>query len=125
MRTATFIIGDPRGVTPANVDQGYVLRRLIRRRGALRHAAGAPDGFTAEVAQVIIDQYGDVYPELRENAAHIREQLVLEEQRFARTLRQGEREFEKILQSHPEVQPAAPHRQQARLQALRHLWLPD
>ena len=99
MRTATFISGDPRGVNPANVDQGYVLRRLIRRAVRFGMQLGAPDGFTAEVAQVIIDQYGDVYPELRENAAHIREQLVLEEQRFARTLRQGEREFEKILQS--------------------------
>ncbi len=97
LRTSTFMIGDPRGVTPANVDQGYILRRLIRRAVRFGMRLGAPEGFTAEVAKVIIEKYGKVYPELLQNAAHIKEQLILEEQRFARTLRQGEREFEKIL----------------------------
>ena len=97
LRTSTFMIGDPRGVTPANVDQGYILRRLIRRAVRLGMRLGAPEGFTAEVAKVIVEKYGKVYPELLQNAAHIKEQLILEEQRFARTLRQGEREFEKIL----------------------------
>ncbi|NLD82846.1 MAG: hypothetical protein GX637_01660, partial [Clostridiales bacterium] len=96
MRTATFILGDPRGVSPSNVDQGYILRRLIRR--AVRYAMqlGMESGFTAQIAQVIIDQYSDVYPELKENAAFVLEQLKLEEDRFARTLRQGEKEFEKV-----------------------------
>jgi alanyl-tRNA synthetase len=60
---------------------------------------GAPEGFTAAIAGVIIEKYAHVYPELQQNAALIAEQLVLEEQRFARTLRQGEKEFEKIIQS--------------------------
>ncbi|MDO4865385.1 MAG: alanine--tRNA ligase [Clostridia bacterium] len=96
MRTATFIIGDDRGVTPSNVDQGYVLRRLIRR--AVRHGMklGMPAGFTCEIAKVIIDQYKDVYPELERNGAHILEQLKLEEERFQRTLKKGMAEFEKV-----------------------------
>ena len=96
MRTATFIIGDDRGVTPSNVDQGYVLRRLIRR--AVRHGMklGMPAGFTCEIARVIIDQYKDVYPELERNGAHILEQLKLEEERFQRTLKKGMAEFEKV-----------------------------
>ncbi len=96
MRTATFIIGDDRGVTPSNVDQGYVLRRLIRR--AVRHGMklGMPAGFTCEIAQVIIDQYKEVYPELERNGAHILEQLKLEEERFQRTLKKGMAEFEKV-----------------------------
>ena len=96
MRTATFIIGDDRGVTPSNVDQGYVLRRLIRR--AVRHGMklGMPAGFTCEIAQVIIDQYKDVYPELERNGAHTLEQLKLEEERFQRTLKKGMAEFEKV-----------------------------
>ena len=96
MRTATFIIGDDRGVTPSNVDQGYVLRRLIRR--AVRHGMklGMPAGFTCEIAGVIIDQYKAVYPELERNGAHILEQLKLEEERFQRTLKKGQAEFEKV-----------------------------
>ena len=96
MRTATFIIGDDRGVTPSNVDQGYVLRRLIRR--AVRHGMklGMPAGFTCEIARVIIDQYKEVYPELSRNGAHILEQLKLEEERFQRTLKKGMAEFEKV-----------------------------
>ena len=96
MRTATFIIGDDRGVTPSNVDQGYVLRRLIRR--AVRHGMklGMPAGFTSEIAKVIIDQYKEVYPELERNGEHILEQLKLEEERFQRTLKKGQAEFEKV-----------------------------
>ena len=96
MRTATFILGDPRGVSPSNVDQGYILRRLIRRAVRYGMGLGLQAGFTCEIAKVIIDQYKDVYPELTENAGFVLEQLKLEEDRFARTLRQGEKEFEKI-----------------------------
>ncbi|MDR2505866.1 MAG: alanine--tRNA ligase [Oscillospiraceae bacterium] len=95
MRTSVFMIGDEKGITPGKVDQGYVLRRIIRR--AVRHGKklGAPNGFTAQVAQVIIDKYKDVYPELERNASFIKEQLVLEEEQFERTLHNGSREFEK------------------------------
>ncbi|MDD5899091.1 MAG: alanine--tRNA ligase [Clostridia bacterium] len=96
MRTSTFIIGDDRGVSPSNVDQGYVLRRLIRRAVRYGMGIGMPDGFTGEIARVIINQYKDVYPELERNQAFVLEQLALEEARFAKTLRQGEKEFEKI-----------------------------
>ena len=96
LRTSTFILGDDRGVSPSNTDQGYILRRLIRRAVRYGMSLGMQDGFTAEIAQVIINQYKDVYPELDRNAAFVTEQLKLEEGRFARTLRQGEKEFEKV-----------------------------
>ena len=98
MRTATFIMGDDRGVSPSNVDQGYVLRRLIRRAVRYGMGIGMPEGFTGEVAKVIIEQYRDVYPELKRNEAFVLEQLSLEESRFARTLKQGNREFEKLVE---------------------------
>ena len=98
MRTATFIMGDDRGVSPSNVDQGYVLRRLIRRAVRYGMGIGMPEGFTGEVAKVIIEQYKDVYPELKRNEAFVLEQLSLEESRFARTLKQGNREFEKLVE---------------------------
>ena len=96
MRTSTFILGDDRGVSPSNTDQGYILRRLIRR--AVRYAMqlGMPEGFTCEIAKVIINQYKDVYPELERNSAFALDQLKLEEGRFARTLKQGNKEFDKV-----------------------------
>ncbi len=96
MRTSVFILGDPRGVSPSNVDQGYILRRLIRRAVRFGMELGLEAGFTCEIAKVVIDQYKEVYPELEENSAFVLEQLKLEEDRFARTLRQGEKEFEKV-----------------------------
>ena len=97
MRTSTFIIGDPRGISPSNVGQGYILRRLIRRAVRYGMGIGLGEGFTCEIAKVIIDQYKEVYPELEQNGAFVLEQLALEEGRFARTLKQGEKEFDKLL----------------------------
>ncbi len=97
MRTATIIIGDDRGVTPSNVDQGYVLRRLIRR--SVRHGMKLemPEGMTAEIAKVVVNQYQDVYPELKRNEEFIIAQLLLEEERFQKTLKQGMKEFDKLI----------------------------
>ena len=97
MRTATIIIGDDRGVTPSNVDQGYVLRRLIRR--SVRHGMKLemPEGMTAEIAKVVVNQYKDVYPELKRNEEFITSQLLLEEERFQKTLKQGMKEFDKLI----------------------------
>ena len=96
MRTSTFILGDDRGVSPSNTDQGYILRRLIRRTVRYGMQIGMPEGFTATIAQVIINQYKEAYPELERNSAFVLEQLKLEEARFARTLKQGNKEFEKV-----------------------------
>ncbi len=97
MRTSTFILGDDRGMAPSNNGQGYILRRLIRRAVRYGMELNLPDGFTGEIARVIIDQYKAVYPELQRNSAFVLEQLALEENRFAKTLDQGTREFEKII----------------------------
>ncbi|MFH1880964.1 MAG: alanine--tRNA ligase, partial [Bacillota bacterium] len=97
MRTATFILGDDRGMPPSNAGQGYVLRRLIRRAVRYGMELRLPEGFTGEIARVIIKQYNTVYPELSHNGAFILDQLSMEETRFAKTLDQGTREFEKIV----------------------------
>ncbi|MDD4797576.1 MAG: alanine--tRNA ligase, partial [Eubacteriales bacterium] len=96
IRSATFILGDPRGVAPSNVDQGYVLRRLIRRAIRFGSQIGLPDGFPATIADFIVNKYCDVYPELAENRAFILQELDGEEKRFQRTLQQGLKEFEKV-----------------------------
>lgn len=96
MRTATFILGDDRGVSPSNTDQGYILRRLIRRAVRYGMQLGLQEGFTCRIAQVVIDQYKAAYPELERNAKFVLEQLKLEEERFERTLKQGNKEFDKV-----------------------------
>ena len=95
-RTAMVIIGDRRGVTPSNVDQGYVLRRLIRR--AIRYAMKLemPENSLSVLADILINEYKDVYSEFEQNRNKILDELALEEKRFSRTLKQGEKEFEKL-----------------------------
>jgi len=95
MRAAAFLIAD--GVRPARVDQGYVLRRLIRRAVRFGKKLGIEEAFTHKVGEVVVDMFGDVYPELKQNAGEIRETLEREEEQFGKTLAQGLREFEKLL----------------------------
>ncbi len=97
IRCATFILGDTRGVTPSNTDQGYILRRLIRR--AIRFAGnlGIPEGSLHLIAQQVIDQYKAVYPELEKNRDKIIDELNQEEERFQKTIKQGMKEFEKFV----------------------------
>ncbi len=96
-RAATFIIGDPKGITPSNVGAGYVLRRLIRR--AVRHGRklGVDDVFLSVPAAVVIGMYKHAYPELGEKADIILSELRAEEQKFLETLKKGEAEFEKMV----------------------------
>ena len=96
VRCATFIIGDQRGVTPSNVDQGYVLRRLIRRAVRYGKQIDMPAGSCSAVAQVVIDMYKGAYPELEQNRERIISELDKEEERFARTLSQGLKEYRKV-----------------------------
>ena len=95
IRCATFILGDQRGVTPSNVDQGYILRRLIRRSIRYAMQLNIPRYGIVEIASAIIDQYGDVYPELEENREKVLSELKREENRFADTLKKGIKEFNK------------------------------
>lgn len=97
VRAATFIIGDPKGVTPSNVGAGYVLRRLIRR--AVRHGRklGVEGEFLARIASVVVAQYSGPYPEVAEKADFIYSELKAEEAKFLQTLKKGESEFEKML----------------------------
>ncbi|MDD4817829.1 MAG: alanine--tRNA ligase [Victivallaceae bacterium] len=100
LRAATFIIGD--GITPGNVDQGYVLRRLIRRAIREGRKLGIEGDFTSAVGAVVIDEFGDFYQELRQNREKILEEFDLEEKLFAQALERGTREFEKLIARVPE-----------------------
>jgi len=97
VRTATFILGDPKAVLPSNVGAGYVLRRIIRR--AVRHGRklGIEGSFLSVPAEGIVENYALPFPELVENRARILDELRREEEKFLETLIKGEHEFAKML----------------------------
>ena len=96
-RSAVFILGDQKGVSPSNVGAGYVLRRLIRR--AVRHGMklGIDRAFLAEIAEAVIENFKCAYPELEENREKVFNELTAEENKFRDTLKKGEAEFQKLL----------------------------
>ncbi|HLC63535.1 MAG TPA: alanine--tRNA ligase [Candidatus Nanoarchaeia archaeon] len=95
VRAATFILAEK--IPPSNVEQGYVLRRLIRR--ALRHARLLEiESSLTEISKVIIKEYSQYYPELNKNKKFILEELEKEESKFKLTLEKGVKLFERELQ---------------------------
>ena len=97
MRTATFILCDPKGgVKPGNVGANYVLRRLIRRAIRYSRMLGIEQGFTVKMAEVICAKYQHVYPELAANLETCRVDLEQEEKRFNATLDKGEAMYNKV-----------------------------
>ena len=97
MRTATFILCDPKGsVKPGNVGANYVLRRLIRRAIRYSRVLGIAEGFTVELAETIAAKYSHVYPELALNLENCRNDLAQEEKRFNATLDKGEAMYKKV-----------------------------
>ncbi len=99
VRTAAFIIGDDRGVTPSNVDQGYVLRRLIRRAVRYGRQIGLRRGSLSLIADSYIQKYAEVYPEMVHNRDRVLDEINKEEERFIKTVSMGLKEFEKIASS--------------------------
>lgn len=97
VRTATFMIGDEKGIAPSNTDQGYILRRIIRRAVRYGRKISLPEGSLSEIAATFVEKYKAVYPELDVNRARIAEELNKEEAKFSKTLQQGLKEFEKCI----------------------------
>ena len=99
IRTSVFIAADDARVRPSNTDQGYILRRLIRR--AIRYAKGLnidiDSNWEQDIASIIIDLYSEYYSELDRNKLEVLEVLKNEKNKFNRTLEKGLKEFEKIV----------------------------
>ena len=98
IRTAVFISADPAGIKPCNTDQGYILRRLIRR--AIRHAKklniDINTNWEEQIAKLLISKYKKYYSELDSNEAVVLEVLKNEKEKFNKTLEKGLREFAKV-----------------------------
>lgn len=87
IRSTTFMIGD--GVMPSNEGRGYVLRRLLRRAARHGRLLGINHTFLADVANTVIDENKNAYPELDEKRAMITKLIHVEEESFAKTIDQG------------------------------------
>ncbi|MBI4438073.1 alanine--tRNA ligase [Candidatus Uhrbacteria bacterium] len=101
LRAATFLIAD--GVAPSNKDQGYYVRRLIRRAVRFGNKIGAREAFCGTIADAYIETYLDAYPELAEGRDRIVEEMTKEEAKFKASLEKGLREFEKLFSSRSAV----------------------
>lgn len=97
IRTATMIIGDDKGIAPSNVDQGYIVRRLIRR--AVRHGRllGIKENFCDQIASEVIAIFAEVYPELVRNKDFVTTEMAGEESKFRNTVEQGLKEFARLI----------------------------
>ena len=98
MRAVCFILGDPQKICPSNTEQGYILRRLIRRMIRLFKKAGINQNYLCDLAEVIIWQYKDAYPELADNETFIKEQLQKETVLFLKTLDVGLKKADQYLE---------------------------
>ena len=98
IRTSVFISADPAGIKPSNTDQGYILRRLIRR--AIRHAKKLEIDINSDweqrIGSLIISKYKKYYSELAQNESIVLEVLKNEKEKFNKTLEKGLREFSKV-----------------------------
>ena len=99
IRTSVFISADRAGIRPSNTDQGYILRRLIRR--AIRHAKklgiDTNTNWMEPIALEVIKKYENYYPEIKDNKEVVLEVLKNESIKFNRTLEKGLKEFDKLL----------------------------
>ena len=105
IRTAVFISADRAGIKPANTDQGYILRRLIRR--AIRHAKtlniDINSNWEEQIARLIVSKYKTYYKEIEDNEEVVYEVLKNEKIKFNRTLEKGLREFEKVTRNNEDI----------------------
>ncbi|MGQ9684041.1 MAG: alanine--tRNA ligase [Anaerolineae bacterium] len=95
IRASAFLMAD--GVLPSNVEQGYILRRLLRRAMRFVRLLGIEGSVLPELGAIVADRYAEAYPEVRERRGLIAQEIALEEGRFLQALQRGEREFERLL----------------------------
>lgn len=99
IRASVFMLGDENGIAPSNVDQGYVLRRLIRRMIRIFKKMGIDKPDLTTLANIVIDKYMESYPILNKNRKVILEELEKEENTFSKTLNNGLKEVNKALEN--------------------------
>ena len=97
VRAATFLIAD--GVVPSNKDQGYFVRRLIRRAVRFGHALGIKEDFCSKISTLFVHYFASAYPTVKEKEIFIVDEMGKEEERFRKTVSLGLLRFEKFLKN--------------------------
>ncbi len=97
IRAAVMIMGDDQGVVPANVDQGYVVRRLLRAAIRQGRELGINSYFLQDIAQVVIETLNNPYQELFRNKQRIISEISIEEEKFNKVLNKGEKKVKQFI----------------------------
>lgn len=100
IKAATFVLGDEHPSSPSRVDRGYVLRRVIRRAVRSARTLGVVDivGLLDRGAQIVVEEFQEVYPSLARNQRTARSEMRQEVERFERVLEVGLKQFERMIQ---------------------------
>ncbi|MFW9973862.1 MAG: alanine--tRNA ligase [Candidatus Thorarchaeota archaeon] len=98
VRSAVMIMADDRRIGPSNVEQGYIVRRLLRKAIHSADRLGIKQDFMNILAEIVIDMFKDIYGEVERNKEFIMNNLTDEEAKFRKTLTKALRRFEKIFQ---------------------------
>ncbi|NHI90670.1 MAG: alanine--tRNA ligase [Candidatus Thorarchaeota archaeon] len=98
VRSAVMIMADDRKIGPSNVEQGYIVRRLLRKAIHDADLLGIGQGFMNSLADIVIDMFKDLYSEVKRNRDFIMKCLTAEEAKFRKTLSKALRKFDKIYQ---------------------------
>ncbi len=101
LKAAIFLLAEK--LEPSNIERGYVLRRLIRRAIRFGRLIGINQTFAFKLLPPVLEIYGEVYSELKNNRDFIEEQLVKEEEKFTKTLQRGLNILEKIINKKDEI----------------------
>jgi len=101
IKGAVFLSAE--GIIPSNVEQGYVLRRVLRRAIRYGKVLKMPENFLISLAQKVIEIYKDVYPEVKSNETDILTIIQNEEEKFEKTLERGLKQFEKLISKNKDI----------------------
>lgn len=103
IRAVTFIMGEDQGIIPSNVEQGYVVRRLIRRAICQNYELNIQQHYLPQLAERVIEIFDGLYPELDRNKHFIMRELEKEEHAFKKTLRRGLRKINQLITHQGEI----------------------
>ncbi len=103
VRSAVMIMSDDRKISPSNVEQGYIVRRLLRKSIHSADRLNISSGFMIDLTDIVVDMFKDIYKEVERNKDFVIKNLKAEEKKFRKTLRKALRKFDKIYEENKTI----------------------